>query len=211
MSVSRLAANEAPAESAGRPKLAIALTTLVATLALISALAATARADVGVTRVSPPVATPGDWVVLTLGCGFCYPPCVGPAGHSHPAGYDHGACMLDTGRKPPGAFPISLVPSAKAPSPHPCRGGLCPGEAPDPPDGGAYRFLGRATPPPGGNDPASGLIPRYLLGFRVPAVGAGRYTFVIFCAACNRGSGGSLVASGELRVRTRAAATSMRP
>lgn len=147
-------------ESVGRLKLAIALTTLVATLALISALAATARADVGVTRVSPPVAIPGDWVVLTLGCGFCYPPCVGPAGHSHPAGYDHGACMLDTGRKPPDAFPISLVPS----------------------------------------DPTSGLIPRYLLGFRVPAVGAGHYTFVIFCAACNRGSGGSLVASGELRV-----------
>lgn len=86
-----------------------------------------AGAAVGVEHVSRSVAAPGAEVELTLGCGFCFPPCVGPKGNKHPAGSEHGACMLDTKANPPTAFAISLVPIERAPELRPCGpNAVCP-------------------------------------------------------------------------------------
>jgi len=166
-------------------------------------LAPAASADVGVERVLPPAARPGDSVLVQLGCGFCFPPCVGPRGERRPKGYAHGACMLGVRIDPPPGFPISLVAAGTALAPRKCRsGGLCAPEAGQPPQAPPFHALGVAQPPPRGNDPASGRPPRYLLRFRVPQLDPGAYSFVVYCAVCNRGRGGSLVPSGRLLVRS---------
>jgi hypothetical protein len=156
---------------------ALALTALALLL-----LAPAASADVGVEQVIPPAASPGDSVLVQLGCGFCFPPCVGPRGERRPKGYAHGPCMLGVKADPPRGFPISLIPADGKRS--------------------SFHLLGTAVPPPQGNDPASGKPPRYLLRFRVPRLEPGPYTFVVHCAVCNRGWGGSLVRSGRLLVRS---------
>lgn len=161
-----------------------------------------AQADIGVERVSRGTASAGDAVTVTLGCGFCFPRCTGPAGDRHPAGHPRGACMLDTKAAPPKAFPLSLVPLARAPKPHRCGpNALCAPEVLHPPRQAPFTALGSATPPPDGNDPESGRIPRYLLRFEVPDLAPGTYSFVIYCEACRKGAGGSLIPSGQLRVR----------
>jgi hypothetical protein len=171
-------------------------TGLAALLLSALALGGVARADVGVMSTSRAAGAPGDQARVTLGCGFCFPPCKGPKGEKHPAGFDHGPCMIGThGAPPPDSFGISLVPLASAPKPRPCGpDALCSPQAPSPPSNAPYSYLGRATPPPRGNNPEHGAVPRYSLTFRIPRLAPGTYAYVIWCDACVKGSGGSLVA-----------------
>jgi hypothetical protein len=163
--------------------------------------APTAQADVGVEQVSRSSSPAGAEVIVTLGCGFCYPPCIGPKGHRHPAGYPHGTCMLDTKADPPESFPLSLAPLEKTPKPHACGpNALCAPQVLHPPRQAPFTALGSAVPPPGGNDPESGNVPRYLLRFDVPSLRPGTYSFVIYCGSCTKGKGGSLIPSGQLRI-----------
>lgn len=74
---------------------------LVAAAILSLALAASAGGAVGVEKISHRGGPPGRSVTLTIGCGFCFPPCVGPKGERHPKGFDHGPCMLGTKKDPP--------------------------------------------------------------------------------------------------------------
>jgi hypothetical protein len=187
-------------------------TTLLAlsAAALISATlvdAPVARAAVGVERISRSAGAPGDPVVITLGCGFCFPPCKGPKGHRHPAGFDHGPCMLGTKAEPPASFGISLVPVANISKPIGCGpGSACPPTALGPPRRHPFTFLGLATPPPGGNNPEHGGAPRYLLEFDIPHLQPGLYAYVIYCGVCARGKDGSLLAfpeSARWRLRVR--------
>ena len=169
--------------------LSMALPLATAALCVVAVLGAPrAEADIGIEKVSRPAGAPGETVTMTLGCGACYPPCKGAEGHRHRQGFDHGPCMLGTGgKRPPASFGVSLVPVAKAPGP-------------------PFAFLGSATPPPGGNDPANG-IPRYALGFEVPELRPGLYMFVVHCDFCLDGPGGRLIAapsSPAWRFRVRA-------
>ena len=174
----------------------------LAAVALLAATAASgASADVGVERVSRRGGERGDQVKLTLGCGFCFPPCKGPKGERHPEGFDHGTCMLGTKAKPPRSFAVSLVPASKAPGAHRCgsNAACLPGTT-APPRRPPYTFLGYAVPPPGGNNPEHGAPPRYVLRFAIPDRHPGRYAYVIWCDACMQGRRGSLIASPAQRL-----------
>jgi hypothetical protein len=161
----------------------------VAALAIL--LVAPAQGAVGVEKVSRLGAKPGGEVTLTVGCGFCFPPCKGAPGHRN------GPCMLGTKREPPTAFPISLVRLADAPEPHPCGpNAVCSPEAKAPPGRAPYTYLGEAVAI--GREP--GGAPRYELEFEVPQLHAGSYAYVIYCDVCNRGEGGSLIAAPRSRL-----------
>ncbi len=125
---------------------------------LLLAAVASAAGSVGVEKVSHRGGVPGRSVTLTIGCGFCFPPCVGPQGERHPKGFEHGPCMLGTKKDPPAYFGVFLAPRSHK---------------------GPLAFLGRAVPPPGGNDPAGGDPPRYLLTFAIPALRPGKYAYEI--------------------------------
>lgn len=157
-------------------------------------IADAARADVGLERADRHAGRPGAEVRLTVACGFCYPPCRGPKGERHPEGFERGICMLGTKRRPPASFGISLLPRERAERLLACAiaGGDCPTPT-RPPRRGGYRYLGEAEPPPGGNNPESGDLPRYLLSFRIPPLPPGDYSYVIWCGACIDGPAGSLV------------------
>jgi hypothetical protein len=180
----------------------LAILACVAALALAALSAASARADVGVMSVSRGGGAAGDEVTVTLGCGFCFPPCKGPKGERHPAGFKHGPCMLGTdGAAPPKSFGVSLVPLDKAPpaTSAPVR------RAP-------YRYLGEAVPPVHGNDPEGGDVPKYALDFKLPHLAPGLYTYVIFCDVCVKGRTGSLVSNPEASLwRLRVTAASKNP
>jgi hypothetical protein len=173
--------------------------TLAAALALAALIAVTpARADVGVATVSTHHGAPGATIDLTLGCGFCFPPCVGPKGERHPKGFDHGPCMLGTKDDPPASFGVSLVRSKEAPQRHPCGDGpVCTPTVPSPPHRAPFTFLGRAVPPPGGNDPEGGDPPRYRLRFTVPDLTPGTYTYEIWCGVCAAGRRGALIGAPD--------------
>lgn len=181
-----------------------AVAALAACAALLLALAlgtGSASAAVGVEEVSRHGGRRGDEVKLTLGCGFCFPPCEGPKGHRHPEGFDRGPCMLDTKKKPPASFGISLVPRSEAPEPHECGPrALCSPTPLAPPRRAPFTFLGNAVPPPGGNDPEHGDVPRYVLEFEIPRLRPGAYAYVIWCDACAKGRRGSLIASPGSRL-----------
>lgn len=168
-----------------------------ASLGAAALLAAAASASVGVVSVSRGGGAPGDEIAIRLDCGFCYPPCEGPKGERHPAGFEHGPCMLGTdGAAPPRSFGISLVPLDQVPRPHRCgANALCTPQASAPPRRAPFRYLGLAVPPPQGNSPESGLPPRYLLEFEIPDVAPGLYTYVIYSDAARKGAGGSLIAN----------------
>jgi hypothetical protein len=152
--------------------------------------AAPAQADVGVERVSRSAGQVGDVVDLTIGCGFCFPPCHGAPGERNVP------CMLDTKAEPPEAFPVSLVPIEKAPAPRRCGPrALCSPQVPAPPARPPFAFLGEATPPADDEDRPGRHVPRYLLRFEIPKLRPGLYTFVIFCDTCAPGTRGSLIAS----------------
>jgi hypothetical protein len=168
---------------------------------LLALAASSAPAAVGIEKVSRHGGEPGAEVKLTLACGFCFPPCEGPKGHRHPEGFDHGPCMLDTKKRPPASFGVSLVPRSKAPKPHRCGpNALCSPAAPAPPRRAPFSFLGDAVPPPGGNNPEHGEVPRYILHFEIPALPPGSYAYVIWCDACLKGKRGSLIASPQSRL-----------
>lgn len=173
-----------------------ALLLAVAAIALLALSVPRAEAAVGVISTSRGAGAAGEEVTVTLGCGFCFPPCKGPEGHRHPAGFQRGPCMLGThGAEPPASFGISLVPLGRAPRPHRCgREATCAPQAAAPPRRAPYRYLGEAIPPPQGNNPEHGDVPRYRLTFTIPDLPAGPYAYVIYCGACLRGSGGSLIA-----------------
>lgn len=161
----------------------IALAAAVCALAVL--LVASAQGDVGVEKVSRQAAKPGARVTVTLGCGFCFPPCKGAPGHRN------GPCMLGTKEDPPGAFPISLVPLEQVPGPRSCGpNALCAPEAKAPPARAPYALLGEAL----AEGRVGGGAPKYGLEFEVPDLRPGLYTYVIFCEVCNRGEGGSLIA-----------------
>lgn len=174
---------------------------------LLLAAAPAAPADVGIVSSSRAAGTPGDPVELTLGCGFCFPPCVGGPGHRHPQGGLHGICMLDGRREPPASFPIWLTPLTHSLKPYLCRPGeSCEPESSRPPHLPSFIYLGRAVPIAAGGREGHG-IPRYRLTFGVPETRPGRYKYVIFCDACIDGPRGSLtesqtIAAGHLRVLT---------
>ncbi|MFT3863378.1 MAG: hypothetical protein QM729_03830 [Solirubrobacterales bacterium] len=151
-------------------------------------------------HVSRTAAVPGAKVDLTLGCGFCFPPCVGPKGEKHPAGSEHGACIPGTEEEPPTAFPISLVPIGRAPGPRPCGPrAVCPPAVAGAPRRPPYSYLGRAVGPSYVKRPQGGRVPLYRLHFIVPRLPAGRYAYVIYCDVCRRGKGGSLISDPEER------------
>lgn len=177
---------------------ALAIGVAVGLLAALSA--AGASAAVGVEKASRHGGARGDEVKLTLGCGFCFPPCKGPKGERHPEGFDHGPCMLGTKRKPPRSFGVSLVAADEAPEPHRCGpNALCAPATKAPPRRAPYTYLGSAVPPPGGNNPEHGDPPRYLLDFAIPKLAPGDYVYVVWCDACARGGRGSLITAPERR------------
>jgi hypothetical protein len=169
-----------------------AVATVAACLGLL--LASPAAADVGVEKVDRHAGRPGEEVRLTIGCGFCFPPCKGPRGERHPEGFEKGPCMLGYQDGPPASFGVSLVSQARAERLLACSisGRTCPTPTRAPRRNG-YRYLGEALPPPGGNNPEHGDPPRYLLSFEIPRLAPGRYSYVVWCDACVDGRGGSLV------------------
>lgn len=169
-----------------RPRWLLLVTAVAVSAALLPA--ASAQAAIGVESVSRSAGTPGTSITLDVGCGFCFPPCVGPPGHRHPAGHRRGACMLGSKAQPPKAFPISLVPVDRAPKPHRCgRKAVCPPSvASGPPTGPPYALLGRAMPPRRGS-------PHYYLRFRIPELAPGVYAYVIYCGVCLPGKRGALI------------------
>jgi hypothetical protein len=93
---------------------------LVAGLSALAMLIAAgpAEGDIGVTRVRPNAAGPGQVVELGTGCGGIH-------------------C--------PGRFPVSLVPSVQVPRDRPCReNALCSPVVPEPPRKRPFVFLGWA-------------------------------------------------------------------
>ena len=174
-------------------------------LFLFLAVASAAPADVGVERVSRLAGAPGDAIELTIGCGFCYPPCEGPEGDRS------GVCMPGV-KPPPPSFPVSLVSLEKVPKPYRCGPRrLCTPAAAAPPRQAPYTLLGWAKPaaPADGRWPLGGFghgtiePPRYALDFQIPDLRPGVYSYVIYCATCQRGQGGSLIAFPERRWRLR--------
>lgn len=174
-----------------RSSTTLVLATALAALALI---AAPARGAVGVEAVSRHAAPAGATVELTLGCGFCFPPCHGP--HGQP----DTTCMPGTMALPPPSFPVSLVPVARVPEPYPCHANaLCGPLAPGAPRNAPFSFLGRAGGPAYVKHPGGGRFPRYSLSFAVPDRRPGLYAYVIFCDVCQRGGSGSLIAAPAMR------------
>jgi hypothetical protein len=88
-------------------------------LAVLLIAAPAATADIGVVRVNPKVASPGERVDLEVGCGGC-----------------HGGS----------SFPVSLIPVAKAPRLRPCNGdAVCLPDAARPLDGRSAVLLGATS------------------------------------------------------------------
>jgi hypothetical protein len=92
----------------------------------------------------------------------------------------------------PARMPLYLVPAARAPRPHRCGpNALCEQRVPTRPRHAPYTPLHVLDRTPAG-----------VIRVRVPRVRPGRYRAVLYCDACYRGPGGSLVASDNtLRVR----------
>ncbi len=169
--------------------------------ALLALTAASAHAAVGVEKVSRRGGEPGKPVTLTLGCGFCFPPCVGPRGERRPKGFEHGPCMLGTKQDPPASFGISIVPRSRAPQLYQCgANALCSPSTVAPPRRAPFTFLGHAVPPAAGNNPESGDPPRYLLDFAIPDLRPGAYAYEIWCDVCAEGKRGALISAPESRL-----------
>ncbi len=159
-----------------------------------------AKADVGIVRVSPSAGVAGDSVQVTVGCGYCFPPC--PASPT---------CMPSRRARPPGeySFPILLAPSRVSLAPHRCAPinhrtkqrvvGLCDPVSVGLPRRRPFIYLGRALPAFSRDDlERPGTFPRYRLRFRIPTLKPGLYRFVI-CAGCARGRRGSLITNAYPR------------
>ena len=85
-------------------------------------------------------------------------------------------------------MPAYLVPSARVPKPSACRtNAICAPFAARPPRRWPFVSIGRIRFAP----PANGR-----LRFHVPRLPSGTYHFVVYCAPCHKGPGGSLIDSG---------------
>lgn len=178
-----------------KPLPVIAITGLTGLLLLT---ASAARADVGVESASDSSAAPGKQIRVTIGCGFCYPSCVGRPGHRHPPGRARGVCMLGGRSGPPTGFGIWLMPLTHSLAPYRCAASRpCPPGSSRPPHLPSFTYLGRAGPASGPGRLGPREIPRYVLRFRVPELMPGRYKYVIYCGTCVDGPRGSLVATGS--------------
>jgi hypothetical protein len=169
-------------------------------VAALAVSAQPARGDVGIVKISPSEGVAGDEVQVTVGCGFCFPPC-----SESPRATD-GTCMPSRHARPPGkySFPIELVPIGHSLAPHRCGAdALCAPTSVGRPRGWPFIYLGRAMPAFGRGDlERRGALPRYRLGFRIPAVEPGLYQFVIYSG--REGQRGALIADAprwRLRVR----------
>jgi hypothetical protein len=97
-------------------------------------------------------------------------------------------------------MPAYLVPTSRAPRPHPCHPNgssapaLCAAYARRPPTDAPYALLGRIRYAP----PFNGR-----LRFRVPRLTPRSYAFVVYCAPCYKGPGGSLIRTGPTFLVTR--------
>jgi hypothetical protein len=139
---------------------------------------ATARADIGITRVSPTSASPGQSVEVDIGCGW--PRGCGPR------------------------LPVFLIAAGTAPEPRPCRmnseKAVCTPIRRGPPRERPYLFLGSATKADG---TTYGQL--YQLRFQGPNLRPGLYAFVVYAAYRRpRGSGALISSTGpgtSLRVR----------
>ena len=168
--------------------------------AALSVLAQQARADVGIVKVTPSAGVAGDTVEVTVGCGFCFPPC------SESPRAANVTCMPARWARPPGkySFPILLVPIKHRLAPHRCGpNALCAPTSAGVPRGRPFIRLGRALPEFGSaNIDRTGAMPRYRLTFRIPAVKPGLYHLVIYSGPRNRQ--GTLIADAprwRLQVR----------
>jgi hypothetical protein len=145
-------------------------------LVFILVVPASAAADIGIQRVDPNAARPGENVRITV------------------RGY--------LGERPWRPMPVVLVPASRAPRPYPCRGGYCTPSAylrelSLPP----YHLVGtvrnwRAFDGTGVN--AVGVMT-----VRVPRVRAGGYLFGLFCASCTSGPKGSVIIDHRLVLTVR--------
>jgi hypothetical protein len=143
----------------------IRLAALGVALSLGLLAAESAQGDVGVAGLTPRAGAPGERIELSIACGWCASSSIGGR------------------RRPPAAFPVSLVPVARAPRPHLCMGGkaLCGPFAAGPPRHRPFEYLGKANPlfdldhPP--EDPRAAS---YRLRFHIPRMRPGPYAFVIY-------------------------------
>src|SRR3954469_19865054 len=124
-----------------------------------------ASADIGIVRISPTRARPGDRVEVTS---------AGYLGMTHQV------------------FTVILMPAAKAPQPHSCMNGsafctpaFLPGRLRRPP------FTPVGTIKNGRQVGPRGIRQgRAVLSFRLPRVAPGRYKLGLFCPSCTRGPRG---------------------
>lgn len=137
------------------------------------ALPTSAQGDIGIRRLSPSVARPGDFVTV-MASGF-------------------------PGPKPWRPMPVVLIPAALAPEPVARHGGFASPSALrsqlKPP---RYRIVGEIRdwrPHDGSGANVSGR-----LHFRVPRVAPGVYVLALFCDACTSGPKGSLIIDLRLRL-----------
>jgi hypothetical protein len=124
-----------------------------------------AHGDVGVGGLAPRAGAPGDPVQVSIVCGWCASSSIGGR------------------RRPPAPFPVSLVPVARAPKPHPCMGGkaVCGPFAAGPPRHRPFAYLGKAKPVFDLDHPPENVwAAKYRLRFRIPRVRPGPYAFVIY-------------------------------
>ena len=88
-------------------------------------------------------------------------------------------------------MPVYLVRALRAPHSAPCLDldvrAVCEARVPRPPHGEPYTFIGRIHYAP----PTRGRF-----RFRVPRLAPGYYAFLVYCAPCYKGPGGSLIDTG---------------
>jgi hypothetical protein len=90
-------------------------------------------------------------------------------------------------------YPVYLVPASRAPGLVPCQpGALCEPRVKRAPSHAPYTLLGRIRYRPSGTG---------TLRFQVPKLRPGRYRFVLYCAPCYRGPGGSLIVARAIVFR----------
>lgn len=150
----------------GRMRGALALLMVVALV-----VPCAARADIGIIKLTPTAARPGDAVTIVV------------------AGY--------LGPRPWRPMPVVMIPAKLAPKEVPFRGGFRSpiarrSELRPPP----YRVVGAVRNWRPRDE--TGVNARGELRFRLPPVRPGRYVFALFCAPCWPGPRGSLIIDRRL-------------
>ena len=130
-----------------------------------------ASGDIGVTRVSPRHARPGERVTVSIRTGG----------------------SIRSPARALGPFPVSLVPLAEAPRPHACGTrtlALCLPASVGPPKAPPFVFLGQAK---FAKRQSNRSLGDFRLPFPVPALRPGTYVFVIYSGGAYPGTRGGLV------------------